>query len=301
MTHSPDPSVLDGQDRRFGQALALAIMRRRLPLAALSDRLREMDTPVSIATLSYWQSGRSLPTRQRSRMAVQNLEKLLSVPVGGLTSLLPSDLSSRWEPLRAVPYDDQALALLSGMGIDPVGAYTTVMFHDTTRVSADHRRQYETTRQVIRSERDGLDRIALVMRQNFLEDPAPLIATQEGCRAGRVVQLDDQGLFAAELVLDRPLAAGDLHRLQYLLVEEMPGDVCDGGFTRVLPHEVPYLVLDVVFDQSSPPRVQYRTTPRAYVGTSSTNALCQDLPRGRFVQVAISDASAGMHEVVWDY
>lgn len=240
-------------------------------------------------------------TSHSSAEVITQLERLLSLPVGSLTSLLPSDLASRWDPVRAVPYTDQALALLQTMGLDPTSGYSSVTFHETTRVSADHTHQFETTRQLIRCEREGLDRLAMVMRQNFLDDPTPLVRPQEGCTLGRVVQLDNEGLLAVELVLDRALCLGDLYRLNYLVIEQMPADVTESGYTRVLPAPVEYLVLDVIFEQHEPPRVQYRTTPRAYDPDAGDDVLTQDLPRGRFVQIAVTDASAGMHELAWDY
>ena len=85
MTIPPPPEA------PFHEVLTHAIQRRNLTLERLSVRLRAQGTPVSIATLSYWQSGRSVPTRARSLQAVEHLERILSLPPGYLMSALPGD------------------------------------------------------------------------------------------------------------------------------------------------------------------------------------------------------------------
>ena len=69
---------------------------RGLSLARLQHRLADSGTPVSVATLSYWQSGRSQPERLDSFHAVVGLEDVLGLPAGGLSRLLdtprPQDL-----------------------------------------------------------------------------------------------------------------------------------------------------------------------------------------------------------------
>ena len=53
---APDPTS-------FADALTTAIQQRGLSLERIRARLAKAEVPVSTATLSYWQSGRSLPTR----------------------------------------------------------------------------------------------------------------------------------------------------------------------------------------------------------------------------------------------
>ncbi len=290
----------DLTDTRFADTLTLAIQRRRLPLKQLVSRLAEAGTPVSMATLSYWQSGRSLPTRNRSLVAIRELEKVLNLPVAQLTSTLPDDLSSRWDLVRAANMEGRPMAILEAMGIDPVRNYTNQYLNDRLRVSADRTEHHETTRQFLRSKVDGLDRMAMVLRQNCDEDVPPLVAGGDGCTLGRVVQLDDAGLMAAELLFDRPLAKGELYAFEYTMLEQLPPDIPDAGMSRVLPETLPYMVLDVTFDGEIPPVVEYHTTPREYLGdTNPAHAQRQVLECAAVVSLTLTDASPGLHTLCW--
>ena len=83
----------------------MAIAERGVSLEYLRGRLQDLGTPLSVATLSYWRSGRSQPEHQTSLEALTTLEELLYLPAGHLRSRLrPSKRSgpfrgaSRWPP-----------------------------------------------------------------------------------------------------------------------------------------------------------------------------------------------------------
>lgn len=71
----------------FADALRAAIRSRGLGLERIQYRLREKGVPVSLATLSHWQSGRCRPERQGSLAALRCLEEVLRVPRGSLVRL----------------------------------------------------------------------------------------------------------------------------------------------------------------------------------------------------------------------
>ena len=79
------PARSDG----FADALRAAIVERGLSLDRLRYHLRARGHELSIATLSYWQSGRSRPERASSLTALGALEDILLVPEGSLLRLLP--------------------------------------------------------------------------------------------------------------------------------------------------------------------------------------------------------------------
>lgn len=72
----------------FAVSLRAAIRARGLGLERIRYRLRARGTPVSLATLSHWQSGRCQPERPESLAALAALEEILEVPRGSLTGLL---------------------------------------------------------------------------------------------------------------------------------------------------------------------------------------------------------------------
>ncbi|WP_338071227.1 helix-turn-helix domain-containing protein, partial [Actinomadura bangladeshensis] len=69
----------------FAGALRQAVQASGLTLERIRHRLGRRGLTVSVATLSYWQRGRSRP---RSRTVVVALEEILQVPQGTLTELL---------------------------------------------------------------------------------------------------------------------------------------------------------------------------------------------------------------------
>lgn len=69
----------------FAGALRQAIQASGLTLERIRHRLGRRGLAVSVATLSYWQRGRSRP---RTRNVVVALEEILQVPPGSLTELL---------------------------------------------------------------------------------------------------------------------------------------------------------------------------------------------------------------------
>ncbi len=65
----------------FADVLRLAIDARGLSLERITDHLAGRGVSVSAATLSYWQSGRSVPGRKSSLAALPHLEAVLGLPV----------------------------------------------------------------------------------------------------------------------------------------------------------------------------------------------------------------------------
>ncbi|WP_405897451.1 hypothetical protein OG242_07825 [Streptomyces sp. NBC_00727] len=94
--HTTDP------DTMFATTFKEALQRRGLLLEDVRDHLEAHGITLSVATLSYWQSGRSRPERARSLCAVDILEPFLGLPGGTLRSLL------RRRPRGWVPPHDPA-------------------------------------------------------------------------------------------------------------------------------------------------------------------------------------------------
>src|SRR5436309_1108793 len=72
----------------FPEALRAAIKGSGLSLDRIQHRLRLRGVNISVATLSYWQSGRRRPERPESLDALRHLEAVLRVPPNALTALL---------------------------------------------------------------------------------------------------------------------------------------------------------------------------------------------------------------------
>ncbi|MFD9740308.1 hypothetical protein ACFWW9_37980, partial [Umezawaea sp. NPDC059074] len=64
----------------FPEALRAAIKASRLSLDRIQHRLGLRGVTISVATLSYWQSGGRRPLRPESRVARRHQECVLGVP-----------------------------------------------------------------------------------------------------------------------------------------------------------------------------------------------------------------------------
>lgn len=287
---------MSAADESFDAALSRAVAAQALTLERLSARLRSLGTPVSIATLSYWQSGRSVPTRARSLAAVEHLETILALPPGHLTSALAREAGSRWDPMAALAPDDRIRRAIDEMGLDLNRHMATLSIYDSLRISPDGRHHRRTTQQLVRSEQDGLRSVLLVLASDGADNP-PMVEAGPGCSLGQVTVLEDISTVVAELLLPTVLQAGDLSVVEYRTQEYFPRSTA--SMERQSASSLPYLVLDVTFEGAAPLRAEYQYLARADVDPDEI--VCRTLPVGSYLQVALADAPAGVHAIAWTH
>ncbi|WP_189214446.1 MULTISPECIES: helix-turn-helix domain-containing protein [Actinokineospora] len=222
MTEPPPP---------FATGLRAAIAGAGVTLEKLAAELRGRGTPVSLATLSYWCSGRSRPERARSLAALAELEDLLGLPAGGLRRLLPERRPRGWaakrevEPITAAaPWHrvEQVRRLLDRHDLSRDGQLSRLSAHDRVEIGADRVKRVQHTRQVLRAEQDGIDRIVVVCWGDGPDSPAPVVVPVRNCSVGQVDIDDEAGLVAAELVFDRPLARRETIVVEHALHSATP-------------------------------------------------------------------------------
>jgi hypothetical protein len=222
----------------FAGALRQAIRGSGLTLERIRHRLACRGVSVSVATLSYWQRGRSRP---RSRPVVAALEEILQVPAGTLTGLLddppgPGSAAGR----GAAGWGDRADRARAAADLWPdPELYARVVgqldrsadhrlerlsAHDVYRLDAARRPRSLSVREVLRAGGDDADRVVCVHAVAPAADadgaPRATLTGLRYCRAGRIRA--EGGLMAFELVLDRVLSAGDTAVVEYELV--LPAD-----------------------------------------------------------------------------
>lgn len=294
---SQNPANL-GSQAEFSAVLSAAIAQRDLTLNRIVQRLQESGTPVSIATLSYWQTGRSLPTRTRSLRVLQELEKILRVPAGHLTGALPPQGAARWEAAPKRPQDQRISETLASLGFRPEPDFTNQTLQDSIDVSMLDATQSETTRQLLRSEVADLHRIPLVLRQDDSSQALPAVEPLAGCSLAEVVPVDDNGLVIAVLELLHPLARGGLSMIEYRVLWDI-SDEGDFGFARAVPRPIGHLVIDVRFLDRVPRSATYTLHPGRedeHLPTAS-----QPMEATDFVQVAITNPAPGVHQIGWEF
>ncbi|MDT8912470.1 hypothetical protein [Amycolatopsis sp. PS_44_ISF1] len=248
----------------FAAALRAAIVVRGLSLDRVQDRLARRGVHLSVATLSYWQSGRRRPERSSSLAALADLETVLNLPPRSLSSLLaPSDGRRRGISADRFPSLEQLWATTDGVAAllprltSAAGdGLSRLSHHDRVRVDAAGRLSSIACRQTLRAERDGADRWPVVNDWGAPFGAARLVTGTRNCSLGALVADRSAGTFAAELVLERPLHRGEAVLIEYELPNPCPVTEPGRGprrFVRRFRQPVRDYALEVCFDRDRIP------------------------------------------------
>lgn len=260
MTARP-PTTRDGQgldDADFPVAFRTAVKRSGRSLESLRRRLDERGTAVSIATLSYWQSGRSQPQRAGSLEAVAHLEEILGVPRGHLLGRLGP--RRRPGPARELP---RAAALpvelaLASRAMEQLGfgahlELVDLTVHDTLDVDASGVPRVRTIRNVVRAMRDGAQRLPALLATTQPSGERATFTAVSGCRVGRTISHDAEGVFAAEIILERALRVDETAAAEHRVTLPLDLDP-DQSIEYLLQHRVTELMIWVRFHPDKLPR-----------------------------------------------
>jgi hypothetical protein len=213
----------------FPEAFAEALARRGVSLSWLHRRLVERGHPVSPAALSYWRSGRSQPERGTSRDALVEVERLLRVPPGTLTSRLGPSRRPGPRPaertLREMFAENPGMELALGtIGFE--GLYDELVEqvrHIIADVDADGCIRQIRLQAVMQARRDGARRTPLILAADDRRR-MPRFVPVAGCSLGRVAVDGQTGVYATELVLERALAKGEVHPYELVVELAAPDD-----------------------------------------------------------------------------
>ena len=248
----------------FENALRAAIRSSRLSLERIQHRLRARGTPVSITALSYWQSGRRRPERPDSLLALRELEDVLGLSAGALSSLLGPPRPrgrTRQAATDAPPLSDlwwsedsSATELLNRVDTSPDGKLTRLSHHDLLHVDGHGNQRKVRSRKLVRAESNDADRWVMVFDGAASAERPPVIRPIRSCRLGQVLTDHARDLVVAELLFDRPLQRGETILLEYEVVD-VPNDPGPNDYTfcRLFRLPVRQYVLEVQFDPACPP------------------------------------------------
>ncbi|GAB3442410.1 hypothetical protein [Actinophytocola sediminis] len=262
----------------FPTALRTAIQASGLSLDRIQYRLRARGVSVSVTALSYWQSGRRRPERAESLAALGHLESVLGVAPGSLIALLgPPRPRGRVQressrlPIEAMwPEREPVTKLLKRIDFTTETALTKLSQHDRIDVGVDRGDKRIGVRQVLRAERDGVDRTLMVYDLERIGRPFPEITAHQSCRIGRIARDEAAGLIAAEILLNAPLARGETTIVEYAL--NHPGPPYSRGddtYCRKFTTPVREFVLELRFDPRALPAYceQYTVDPEEQTTT----------------------------------
>lgn len=284
-----DPSTMPSP---FAERLSEALAASPLSLSRIRSQLVEAGLPVSTATLSYWSSGRSMPSRGRSREVVHELERILEVGDGRLFDALPQDaagqlgaLLGREEVIRAAAAEHDLL-LSAG--------WKFLMAHRHVSIGADGANKRTATRQVLRATAAGLQGWTNIYDHH--RGPVE-VESLEGVHIRRDLALEGD-LRAVEFVFDSPVERGECVMATTVLRHEWSGDVSSGeGYGNPRPMDL--LVQEVTFAGDVPSQVVRNFTPQDGDGPALSGAPVR--LSGSTVQMVLSPAAAGLHEFSWTW
>lgn len=245
----------------FADALRAAIRVRGLGLERIRQRLRAHGVPVSLATLSYWQSGRSRPERRDSLAALAQLENVLEVPPGSLAALVGVPRPrGRWlnqahhAPEIAAFWPEPGHVVEAVRDVDTRwdDRLTRISQHDIVTVGPDRGEREFVCRQVLRAEADGADRWVVILHIDEHDRALPQVRPLRHCRLGRVVNRPEDGLVVAELLFDRTLTRGETVITEHALVNRAPCPLAT-NYERKFRLPVREFVLEICFDPAAVP------------------------------------------------
>lgn len=207
----------------FAAALRTAIERRGLTLDRLRQRLDARGHRVSVATLSYWQSGRSHPERASSLAALAVLEEILAVPAGRLLRLARSGRRGGGAPPAQLdsfaPHTTDGAVMdemVASLGLSWQDGLRRTSVHEHVRVRPDRTEASHDWRETLLALRSGVDRYPMCFQY---DDPAGDVtcAGVQHVEVGRVVENRQRRLLLVELVLPRALEVGESMTIDYVV------------------------------------------------------------------------------------
>ncbi|MGH3737804.1 MAG: helix-turn-helix domain-containing protein [Micromonosporaceae bacterium] len=291
----------------FSEALRTALTASGYSLEQLSAELRRRGTPVSVSALSNWQTGENHPERASSIAAVSTVEAVLGVPARSLVTLIPPRRSrGRRRTVPGLPHQrlwrspEVVTRLLAKLDADPAELTAPARISRTEKARIDewgHERGSHT-RLLLQGNRDRTERLFVVTRCHSLPQ-APTVYGTEGCRPGRFRADATASLYAFELLLDRPLAAGELTAVEYGL-RLPPGQPETRSTVRVHPG-LRDLTLRIDFHPGRMPVRCHGFHQPAYDQPEQPTLRRGGDELARGFQLVLLDPAPGIHGVRWEW
>lgn len=252
---------MSGESEEFALALRAAIAARGLSLERIRYHLTQRGHELSVATISYWQSGRSRPERATSLAALAALEEILEVSPGELAAKLPS---RRRQPsaTSAGPPKDAFMRSLEDaaerIGLSWQSGLQRVAVHDRVEIGEGRHNMARGVKELFVAERDGVDRYPMAYRSE-LPANVNLVTPVRNCHLGRSAEIAESGLVITEIILDRALRAGESVLVEHELAVTA-ASVADAVVERLLLRPVRSAHTEVLFHASCVPLSAERYT-----------------------------------------
>lgn len=240
----------------FADTLRCAIEERGLGLERIKERLEARGVSISVATLSYWQSGRSQPERKVSLAALPHLEALLDLDRGALQRTLtaPRERGRRCpvDGLDVLWPEPPQTRVLRRLDTRWDADLERVSLHDVVTIGPDRTQRSLQVCEILRARRDGPDRRVVLHGQDDPHAGLPEIRPLRGCRLGTVAEDPVAGVVGAELEFFQPLRRGQTVVVEYDINASAPHPH-EREVTRRLRLPIRQYLLEVRFDPAALP------------------------------------------------
>lgn len=254
--NAPDPHRLRRPaENDFPTAFARTLTSQGRTLEWLRSRLADRGTPVSLATLSYWRSGRSRPERLASLDALDQIESLLRLEPGHLRNRLgPSrrvgpDGASAPIPDIAAMHADSIGDALRRLGFGDGWGMIDLSTHVVLRIDADRALRRVSTRTLWRCQHDRADALPLIYVPSDPDETVPTIGLVRGGSVEQILS-DTPNMLAARIAADRPVRWGEEIVVEHEL--EFPG-VSDDCYEHHVVRRMQEVLIWVQFDPARLP------------------------------------------------
>lgn len=188
----------------FADALRAAISARGLSLERLRYHLARHGHDISVAALSYWQSGRSRPERASSLTALAALEEILQVPTDSLVALLPRRPGASHPQDR---HEEKALESLARLGTPSDEGYSWISLYERLELDRAGALRRRSVRGVLQATRADVRGFPMLWRQALADDGGVEVQAVAGCAIGHVMELPNG--VAVQVLFDRSPRPGE--------------------------------------------------------------------------------------------
>ena len=190
----------------------------------------------------------------------------------------------------------EQLPALAELGFGPLQEVVDLTIHDTLDVDAQGVQRVRTIRNVVRAMRDGAQRLPALLATAQPSGERAVFTAVSGCRVGRTISHDAEGVFAAEIILERPLRVDETAAAEHRVT--LPRDLDPAqSIEYFLLHRVTELMIWVRFD---PDRLPVTVETYSVLDGLTTSSLV-DLGGSTSVQHVVHRVGPGRVGIRWDF
>lgn len=304
------------EQHTFSTILNQAIASSGLSLTNIVDELDKKGLTLSAASLSYWKTGKSLPTRRSSRPILEALEAMCSLTPGTLIQAAQSDSEAN--------HNRHILNSSSHTRV-PNNAHAQVP-SESEDLESDIQWEYEAEREIIvdsyhisadfkqiQSEIMILARITNPTRSHLhissyvsaddeqYADSETGLRYLEGAVIGEIIRHKDSRAITLRLDLPEERKVGELHRVFYLPAPFYPTSPCTLSPNRHLAWPLRLYNCSVCFEGDIPDNIEWVTEKTQQTHGARTKQITTQRvqPNGNTVQISLENAQGIMGYFRW--